>query len=83
MLIRSLLRLYGLKDVSGIFQPSFIPQGRERKIIRLRMKNCLAEIRESFGAERLTALSHERELKDEHFIFQSVICYIIDIYHTS
>ena len=49
----------------------------------LRMKNHSAEIGKSFGAERLTALSHERELKYEHFIFQSVICYIIDIYHTS
>ncbi|RGU64657.1 hypothetical protein DWW55_04650 [Paraprevotella clara] len=42
MLILSLLVCYGLKDVSGIFQPSFIPQGRERKINRLRMKNRLA-----------------------------------------
>ena len=52
ILILSLLVCYGLKDVSGIFQPSFIPQGRERKISRLRMKNRLAEIDFSFGAER-------------------------------
>ena len=48
-----------------------------------RTENHSAENEKSFGAERLTALSHERELKDEHFIFQPVICYIIDIYHIS
>ncbi|EHG98900.1 hypothetical protein HMPREF9441_03259 [Paraprevotella clara YIT 11840] len=83
MLILSLLVCYGLKDVSGIFQPRFIPQGRERKINRLRMKNRLAEIGKSFGAERLTTLSHERKLKDGLSIFQTVICYIIDVYHIS
>ena len=29
------------------------------------MKNRLAEIEKSFGAGRLTAFCHERELKDE------------------
>jgi len=42
MLILSLLVCYVLKDVSVIFQPRFIPQGRERKINRLRLKNQLA-----------------------------------------
>ena len=48
----SSFRIYGnpfiilmlrLKDVSGIFQLCFIPFGAERKIVRLRLKNHLAE----------------------------------------
>ena len=34
---------FRLKDVSGIFQLCFIPFGAERKIVRLRLKNHLAE----------------------------------------
>ena len=83
MLIHSLFWSYNLKDVSGILQPRFISFGRELKINRLRMKNRLAEIGISFGAKRLTALSHERKLKDGHLIVQPVIYYIIDVYHSS
>ena len=32
-----------LKDVSGMFQPSSISFGAEPKIVRLRLKNHLAE----------------------------------------
>ena len=47
------------------------------------MKNRLAEIGISFGAKRLTALSHERGLKDGLSIVQTVIYYTIDVYHSS
>ena len=66
-----------------MFQARFIPLGRGRKISRLRMKNRLAEIGISFGAKRLTALSHERKLKDGLSIVQTVIYYTIDVYHSS
>ena len=71
MLIDSLFVRYGLKDVSAILQPRFISFGRERKTNLRRMKNRLAEIEKSFGAERLTAFCHERELKDEILSFSS------------
>ena len=60
-----------MKDVSGIFQARLISFGAESKIVRLRLKNHLAQNFLSFCAKR-----NERKLKDGLPIFHFIMYYM-------